>query len=96
MAFVRIWSEINFLGKSTDLSVGAVDSTVDSTYTVKSVEVAPFYCITVFDGATYTGNFNTYFKNIVDSTWFSAIKSIIVQDCLVPYLKHNTQIVENE
>ena len=87
MAFVRIWSEINFTGTSTDLSVGAVDSAVDSTYTVKSVEVAPFYCITVFDGATYTGNNRTYFTNIVDTTAFSAIKSIIVQDCHVPY--HN-------
>ena len=92
MAFVRIWSETNFLGTPTDLSVGPVDAP----YTIKSIEVAPSYCITVFDGATYTGNFNTYFKNVVDSTWFSAIKSIIVQDCLVPYLKDNTQIVENE
>ena len=92
MAFVRIWSETNFLGTSTDLSVGPVDAP----YTIKSIEIAPYYCITVFEGATYTGNFNTYFKNVVDSTWFSAIKSIIVQDCLVPYLNDNTQIVENE
>ena len=87
MAFVRIWSETNFIGTSTDLSVGAVDSTVDSTYTIKSVEVAPFYCITVFDGATYTGTSKTYFTNNVDTSAFSAIKSIIVQDCHVPY--HN-------
>ena len=96
MAFVRIWSETNFLGTSTDLSVGPVDAP----YTIKSIEIAPYYCITVFDGATYTGNFNTYFKNVVDSTWFSAIKSIIVQDCLVPYLNDNIHIVvsanENE
>ena len=100
MAFVRIWSEINFLGTSTDLSVGAVDSTVDSTYTIKSVEVAPFYCITVFDGATYTGTSKTYFTNNVDTSAFSAIKSIIVQNCHVPYHNDYEQTVvsanENE
>ena len=87
MAFVRIWSEINFTGTSIDLSLGPVDSNVDSTYIVKSVEVAPFYCITVFDGATYTGNNRTYFTNFVDTTAFSAIKSIIVQNSIVMY--HN-------
>ena len=87
MAFVRIWSEINFSGTSTDLSLGPVDSNVDSTYIVKSVEVAPFYCITVFDGATYTGTSKTYFSNNVDTSAFSAIKSIIVQNSVVTY--HN-------
>ena len=81
MAFVRIWSKINFRGTSNELPVGPVDST----FTVKSVEVAPFYCITVFEGANYTGTFKTYFSNSVDTSSFSVIKSIIVQDSLVPY-----------
>ena len=86
MAFVRVWSEINFSGTGSVLSVGPIDLGT-SPLTVNSVEVAPYYCITVFDGANYTGNFKTYFSNNVDTSSFSLIKSIIVQDCLVPY--HN-------
>ena len=63
MAFVRIWSEINFSGTSTDLSVGPIDFA--TSLTVKSVEVAPYYCITVFDGANYTGNFKTVIVSIL-------------------------------
>ena len=86
MAFVRVWSGINFSGTGRVLSVGPIDLGT-SPLTVNSVEVAPYYCITVFDGANYTGNFKTYFSNNVDTSSFSLIKSIIVQDCLVPY--HN-------
>ena len=46
MAFVRVWSEINFTGTSKDLSVGPLDEP----FTVKSIEIAPYYCVTVFDG----------------------------------------------
>ena len=93
MAFVRIWSEINFAGTSKDLSVGALDEP----FTVKSIEIAPYYCVTVFDGTTYTGQSTTFYKNTVDTSSFSAMKSIIVQDSLVPYLPDITQIAnENE
>ena len=83
MAFVRIWSAINFTGTSTDLDVGPINLP----YTVNSVEVAPYYCVTVFDRANYTGNSETYFSNSVNTSSFSEIRSIIVQDSLVPY--HN-------
>ena len=86
MAFVVVWSGINFSGTGDVLSVGPIDLGT-SPLTVNSVEVAPYYCITVFDGANYTGNFKTYFSNNVDTSSFSLIKSIIVQDCFVPY--HN-------
>ena len=41
----------------------------------------------MFDGANYTGNYQTYFGNKINTSSFSLIKSYIVQDSLVPY--HN-------
>ena len=42
MAFVRIWSEENFLGTATVLSVGPTNLYLSSV-TIKSVEVAPYF-----------------------------------------------------
>ena len=41
MAFVRIWTEENFLGTATVLSVGPTNLD-SSSVTIKSVEVAPY------------------------------------------------------
>ena len=92
MAFVRIWTEENFFGTATVLSVGPTNLD-SSSVTIKSVEVAPYYCITVFDGANYTGNYQTYFGNKINTSSFSLIKSYIVQDSLVPYHNDYTKMI---
>ena len=74
MAFVRVWSGINFSGTGSVLSVGPIDLGT-SPLTVNSVEVAPYYCITVFDAPNCIENYKTYFSKSVDTSSFSVISN---------------------